>query len=78
MEVTVPIGRTTGKLKVQDLPPILMAKLAFPISVGVPETLNIKFPEPFLNVSADMLADNPVMPVELIVCPLYSPPFPPV
>jgi hypothetical protein len=76
--VIVPIGKFTVRDNTHVFPPILSAKLAVPFPVGVPVIVYIKFPEPKAKVPVAKVAVNPVTPVEVIVCPLCVPPFPPV
>ena len=57
---------------------MLIAKLAIPLAAGVPEIIYVIEPAPVVNVPADKVAVNPVTPVDVTVCPLYVPPFPPM
>ena len=57
---------------------MLRAKLAVPLVAGVPEMIKIKVPAPLSKVPAANVAVSPVTPVDVTVCPLCEPPFPPV
>ena len=76
--VIVPRGRFTILVKVQFCPPILKAKLAVPLDAGVPVMVKVKLPAPLDKVPAAHVAVRPVTPVEVKVCELRYPPFPPV
>ena len=76
--VMVPIGGFTVLVKVQICPPMLMAKLAVPLDAGVPVMVKVKLPAPLAKVPAAHVAVSPVTPVEIKVCALRYPPFPPV
>lgn len=58
--------------KVHVFPLIFTIKLAVPLDVGVPETLNVKFPEVAENVPAEIEAVNPKTPVEDAFTALYE------
>ncbi len=65
--VMLAIGKTV-LFKVQDCPPMLIAKLAVPALAGVPVMVKVKLPEPFANVPAAHVAVSPVTPVDVKVC----------
>ena len=54
------------------------AKLAVPLDAGVPVIVKVKLPAPLAKLPDVNVAVSPVTPVELTVCPLCNPPFPPV
>ena len=60
-----------------DCPPIVSAKLAVPLVLGVPVIANEREPEPFAKIPAVNVAVKPVTPIEEIVWAVYEPPFPP-
>ena len=74
----VPMGAATVLVRVQVCPPMLSEKLAVPPLAGVPVIVYVKFPAPLAKLPAVKVAVSPVTPVEVIVCPLCKPPFPPV
>ena len=76
--VMVPAEGFTVLVKVQVCPPILSAKLAVPLEAGVPVIVKVKLPAPLAKVPAAHVAVSPVTPVEVKVCELRYPPFPPV
>ena len=76
--VIVPTGTVTVRVNVHVFPPIFNAKLAVPLALGVPVIVYVRFPAPLAKVPAVKVAVNPVTPVEVTVCPLLVPPFPPV
>ena len=76
--VIVPTGKATVLVKVQVCPPMLSAKLAVPLLAGVPVIVYVNEPAPLNKVPAAKLAVKPVTPVEVIVCAVLVPPFPPV
>jgi hypothetical protein len=76
--VMVPAGGFTVLVKVQVCPPILNVKLAVPLLAGVPVMLYVKLPAPLSKVPAAIVAVKPVTPVDVMVCAVYVPPFPPV
>ena len=76
--VIVPTGNATVLVRVHVFPPMLSAKLAVPLVAGVPVMVYAKLPVPIAKLPAVKVAVRPVTPVELTVCPLCVPPFPPV
>ena len=76
--VMVPTGKSTVLVNVQVCPPMLKVKLAVPLDTGVPVIVYVKLPAPLSKVPAVKFAVRPVTPVEVEVCELYVPPFPPV
>ena len=76
--VMVPTGKATILARVQVFPPMLKAKLAVPLLDGVPVIVYVKLPAPVTKLPDVNVAVSPVTPVEVIVCPLCKPPFPPV
>ena len=76
--VIVPTGKATVLVRVQVFPPMLSAKLAVPVVAGVPVMVYVKLPAPIAKLPAAKVAVRPVTPVEVTVCPLCVPPFPPV
>ena len=54
-------------VKVQVCPPILNAKLAAPLTVGVPVIVYVKLPAPLNKVPAARVAVKPVTPVDVTV-----------
>jgi hypothetical protein len=76
--VMIPAGEFTVLVNVQVCPPMLSAKLAVPLVAGVPVIVYVKLPAPLAKVPAVRVAVNPVTPVEVMVCAVYVPPFPPV
>ena len=82
-QCTVPAGywpmkAPTLTVKEHDCPPTVMAKVAVPLVVGVPVIVYVNEPAPLASVPAERVAVKPTTPVELIVCALYVPAFPPV
>ena len=75
--VIVPTGKATVLVRVQVFPPMLSAKLAVPLVAGVPVMVYVKLPAPLAKLPAVNVAVRPVTPVEVTVCPLCVPPFPP-
>jgi hypothetical protein len=75
--VMVPKAKTF-LVKVQVCPPMFNAKLAVPVISGVPVIIYVKLPAPLAKLPAVKEAVKPVTPVEVIVCVVYVPPFPPV
>jgi hypothetical protein len=71
-------GNPTPNEKLQVCPPTETGNIAGPELLGVPVIVNIRFPFPFTNVPAVMVAVKPSTPVEGITCESYCPPFPPV
>jgi hypothetical protein len=57
---------------------MLNEKLAVPLDAGVPVIIYVKLPDPLAKLPAVKEAVNPVTPVEVTVCVVYVPPFPPV
>ncbi len=74
----VPMGAATVIARVHVCPPMLSAKLAVPALAGVPVIVYVKLPAPLAKLPDVNVAVNPVTPVEVTVCPLCKPPFPPV
>jgi hypothetical protein len=72
------VAASTVLVSVHDCPPIFNAKLAVPLPPGVPVMVYVKEPAPVANDPATKVAVKPVTPVEVTVCPLCVPPFPPV
>ena len=68
----------TETVNEQLCPPMVNAKLAVPLVLGVPEIANESEPAPFAKIPEEIVAVKPVTPVEEIVCAAYDPPFPPV
>jgi hypothetical protein len=62
----------------QVCPPMVNAKLAVPLELGVPEIVNDKEPEPKFKIPEDNVAVKPVTPVEEIIWDAYEPALPPV
>ena len=61
-----------------DCPPIVNAKLAVPLVLGVPEIANESEPAPFAKIPEESVAVKPVTSVDEMVCAAYEPPFPTV
>ena len=57
----------TINVKLPVCPPILIAKLAVPLVVGVPVMVYVKVPLPLAKVPEAKVAVKPVTPVEVIV-----------
>ena len=76
--VMVPMGAATVLVMIQVCPPMLSAKLAVPPLAGVPVIVYVKLPAPLAKLPDVNVAVSPVTPVEVTVCPLCKPPFPPV
>ena len=74
----VPIAGLTVIFKVHVCPPILIAKLAVPLALGVPLIVYTNAPAPVVSAPAAIFAVNPVTPVDAIACAAYVPPLPPV
>ena len=68
----------TVLFNVQVWPPISNAKLAVPLVAGVPVIVYTKVPDPVAKLPAARVAVRPVTPVDVTVCPVCVPPFPPV
>ncbi len=66
--VMVPTGKSTVLVKVQVCPPILNAKLAVPLIVGVPVMIYAKLPAPLAKLPAARVAVKPVTPVDVTFC----------
>ena len=71
-------GARTGMVTVMLCPPNFTRKLATPVVVGVPVTVNDKVPLPKLVVPPVTVAVRPGTPVEAIFIVGYKPPVPPV
>ncbi len=68
----------TVLVSVQVCPPTLKAKLAVPLLAGVPVIIYVNEPAPIAKLPAAKVAVKPVTPIDVTVCPLCEPPFPPV
>jgi hypothetical protein len=77
-EEITPIGAATVLVRVHVCPPMLSAKLAVPLLAGVPVIVYVKLPAPLTKLPDVNVAVRPVTPVDVTVCPLCKPPFPPV
>ena len=75
--VMVPMGAATVIARAHVCPPMLSAKLAVPPLAGAPVIVYVKLPAPLTKLPDVNVAVSPVTPVELTVCPLCKPPFPP-
>ena len=62
-----PMAAPTLTVKEQDCPPTVMAKLAVPLVVGVPDIVYVNEPASFTKIPKESVAVKPVTPVEEIV-----------
>jgi hypothetical protein len=60
----------TLTVKEHDCPPIVMAKLAVPLVVGVPVIVYVNEPAPLAKAPATRVAVKPTTPVEETLCAL--------